>query len=77
MMNYKKILLYGLILAAVLLAGINYKFFAAELNNIGIGVPLLLLLVLLVLIINTIYQSQILKTLKTMQNPEYPEEDHE
>ena len=49
-MNWKKILLYGLILAAVLLAGINYKFFANELNNIGIGVPLLLLLVLLVVI---------------------------
>ena len=72
-MNWKKILIYGLILAAVLLAGINYKFFAQELNNIGIGVPLLLLLVLLVLIINTIYQAQILKALTSMQN--YPEED--
>lgn len=70
-MNWKKILIYGLILAAVLLAGINYNFFARELNNIGIGVPLLLLLVLLVVIINTIYQAQILKQLKSMQyNPE-------
>ena len=69
-MNWKRILLYGLILAAVLLAGINYKFFAQQINDIGIGVPLLLLLVLLVLIINTIYQAQILKTLKSMQNPE-------
>ena len=69
-MNWKRILLYGLILAAVLLAGINYKFFAQQINDIGIGVPLLLLLVLLVLIINTIYQAQILKTLKSIQNPE-------
>ena len=69
-MNWKRILLYGLILAAVLLAGINYKFFAQQINDIGIGVPLLLLLVLLVLIINTIYQAQILKTLKSMKNPE-------
>ena len=69
-MNWKKILLYGLILAAVLLAGINYKFFAQQINDIGIGVPLLVLLVLLVLIINTIYQAQILKTLKSIQNPE-------
>ena len=69
-MNWKKILLYGLLLAVVLLAGINYKFFAQQINDIGIGVPLLLLLVLLVLIINTIYQSQILKTLRSMQNPE-------
>ena len=68
-MNWKKILIYGLILAAVLLAGINYKFFANELNNIGIGVPLLLLLVLLVLIINTIYQAQIMKTLRSMRDP--------
>ena len=74
-MNWKKILVYGLILAAVLLAGINYKFFANELNNIGIGVPLLLLLVLLVLIINAIYQAQILKTLRSMQN--YPEDDQQ
>ena len=70
-MNWKRILLYGLILAAVLLAGINYKFFARELNNIGIGVPLLLLLVLLVLIINTCIQAATLKHLKSMQyNPE-------
>ena len=69
-MNWKKILIYGLILAAVLLAGINYKFFASELNNIGIGVPLLLLLVLLVLIINTIYQAQILKVLRSMRDPD-------
>ena len=69
-MNWKRILLYGLILAAVLLSGINYKFFAQQINDIGIGVPLLLLLVLLVLIINTIYQAQILKTLKSIQNPE-------
>lgn len=69
-MNWKRILLYGLILAAVLLAGINYKFFAQQINDIGIGVPLLLLLVLLVLIINTIYQAQILKTLKSIQNLE-------
>ena len=72
-MNWKRILLYGLLLAVVLLAGMNYKFFAQQINDIGIGVPLLLLLVLLVLIINTIYQAQILKTLKSMQN--YPEED--
>lgn len=69
-MNWKRILLYGLLLAAVLLAGMNYKFFAQQINDIGIGVPLLLLLVLLVLIINTIYQAQILKTLKSIQNPE-------
>ena len=70
-MNWKKILLYGLILSAVLLAGINYKFFARELNDIGIGVPLLLLLVLLVLIINTCIQASVLKQLKSMQyNPE-------
>lgn len=69
-MNWKRILLYGLLLAAVLLAGMNYKFFAQQINDVGIGVPLLLLLVLLVLIINTIYQAQILKTLKSMQNPE-------
>ena len=74
-MNWKKILIYGLILAAVLLAGINYKFFAQELNNIGIGVPLLLLLVLIVLIINTGYHALILKQLKSMQN--YPEEDQQ
>ena len=67
-MNWKRILLYGLLLAVVLLAGMNYKFFAQQINDIGIGVPLLLLLVLLVLIINTIYQAQILKTLKSMQN---------
>ena len=67
-MNWKRILLYGLLLAAVLLAGMNYKFFAQQINDIGIGVPLLLLLVLLVLIINTIYQAQILKTLKSMQD---------
>ena len=72
-MNWKRILLYGLLLAVVLLAGMNYKFFSQQINDIGIGVPLLLLLVLLVLIINTIYQAQILKTLKSMQN--YPEED--
>ena len=69
-MNWKRILLYGLLLAAVLLAGMNYKFFAQQINDVGIGVPLLVLLVLLVLIINTIYQAQILKTLKSMQNPE-------
>lgn len=69
-MNWKRILLYGLLLAAVLLAGMNYKFFAQQINDIGIGVPLLLLLVLLVLIINTIYQAQILKTLKSIQNLE-------
>ncbi len=69
-MNWKRILIYGLILAAVLLAGINYKFFANELNNIGIGVPLLLLLVLLALIINTIYQAQILKVLRSMRGPD-------
>ena len=69
-MNWKRILLYCLLLAAVLLAGMNYKFFAQQINDIGIGVPLLLLLVLLVLIINTIYQAQILKTLKSIQNPE-------
>ena len=69
-MNWKKILIYGLILAAVLLAGINYNFVALELNNIGIGVPLLLLLVLLVLIINTCIQAATLKQLKSMQyNP--------
>lgn len=67
-MNWKRILLYGLLLAAVLLAGMNYKFFAQRINDVGIGVPLLVLLVLLVLIINTIYQAQILKTLKSMQN---------
>lgn len=67
-MNWKRILLYGLLLAVVLLAGMNYKFFAQHINDIGIGVPLLLLLVLLVLIINTIYQAQILKTLKSMQD---------
>ena len=67
-MNWKRILLYGLLLAVVLLAGMNYKFFAQQINDIGIGVPLLLLLVLLVLIINTIYQAQILKTLKSMQD---------
>ena len=67
-MNWKRILLYGLLLAAVLLAGMNYKFFAQQINDVGIGVPLLVLLVLLVLIINTIYQAQILKTLKSMQN---------
>jgi uncharacterized membrane protein (DUF485 family) len=72
-MNWKRILLYGLLLAVVLLAGMNYKFFAQQINDIGIGVPLLLLLVLLVLIINTIYQAHILKTLKSMQN--YPEDD--
>ena len=69
-MNWKRILLYGFLLAAVLLAGMNYKFFAQQINDVGIGVPLLVLLVLLVLIINTIYQAQILKTLKSMQNPE-------
>ena len=69
-MNWKRILLYGLLLAAVLLAGMNYKFFAQQINDVGIGVPLLVLLALLVLIINTIYQAQILKTLKSMQNPE-------
>ncbi len=69
-MNWKRILIYGLILAAVLLFGMNYSFFARELNNIGIGVPLLLLLVLLVLIINTIYQAQILKVLRSMRDPD-------
>ena len=69
-MNWKRILLYGLLLAVVLLAGMNYKFFAQQINDIGIGVPLLVLLVLLVLIINTIYQAQILKTLKSIQNSE-------
>jgi len=69
-MNWKRILLYGLLLALVLLAGMNYKFFAQQINDIGIGVPLLVLLVLLVLIINTIYQAQILKTLKSIQNSE-------
>ena len=74
-MNWKRILTYGLILAAALLVGINYKFFANELNNVGIGVPLLLLLVLLVVIINTIYQAQILKQLKSMQYS--PEDDQQ
>lgn len=69
-MNWKRILIYGLILAIALLIGINYNFFAKELNNIGIGVPLLLLLVLLVLIINTIFQAQVLKTLRSMRDPE-------
>ena len=69
-MNWKRILIYGLILAAALLFGLNYKFFSNELNNIGIGVPLLLLLVLLVLIINTIYQAQILKVLRSMRDPD-------
>lgn len=69
-MNWKMILIYGLILAAALLFGLNYNFFANELNNIGIGVPLLLLLVLLVLIINTIYQAQILKVLRSMRDPD-------
>lgn len=69
-MNWKRILIYGLILAAALLFGLNYNFFAKELNNIGIGVPLLLLLVLLVLIINTIYQAQILKVLRSMRDPD-------
>lgn len=69
-MNWKRILPYGLILAAALLFGLNYNFFAKELNNIGIGVPLLLLLVLLVLIINTIYQAQILKVLRSMRDPD-------
>ena len=69
-MNWKRILLYGLFFAVVLLAGINYKFFSQQINDIGIGVPLLLLFVLLVLIINTIYQAQILKVLRSMQNTE-------
>ena len=69
-MNWKRILIYGLILASALLFGLNYNFFAKELNNIGIGVPLLLLLVLLVLIINTIYQAQILKVLRSMRDPD-------
>ena len=72
-MNIKKILLNAfllLIIGALLMLCVVSDAFSSWLTLIGVGVPMWVFVILIVLIVNTYYQAQILRVLRSMQNPQ-------
>lgn len=74
-MNWKRIIIAALVIAAVFMVIAFTGGIDNQMNLIAIATPLVVFLILVVLVINTYYQSEILKTLKSFGNQDNMEDE--